>query len=64
MLVLAATLTYPIVSNLWTSFTDKHLIYPGADWVGLENYRITFADPSFYRALRNSAVWTASSRPA
>lgn len=61
MLVLAATLTYPIVSNLWTSFTDKHLIYPGADWVGLENYRITFADPSFYRALRNSAVWTASS---
>lgn len=61
MLILAATLTYPIVSNLWTSFTNKHLIFPGADWVGLENYIITFTDPDFYRALANSTVWTVSS---
>lgn len=61
MLVLAATLTYPIVSNLWNSFTDAHLVYPGAEWIGLENYRLTFADPDFYRAAKNSFVWTFSS---
>lgn len=61
MLILAVTLTYPILSNLWTSFTNKHLIYPGADWVGFENYRVTFTDPNFYRALVNSGVWTVSS---
>jgi multiple sugar transport system permease protein len=59
MLVLAATLTYPIISNLWKSFTDAHLIYQGAEWIGLENYVYTFKDPAFYRAVKNSAVWTA-----
>ncbi len=61
MLVLAVTLTYPVLSNLWNSFTDAHLVYPGAEWIGLENYELTFADPAFYRALGNSVVWTVSS---
>jgi multiple sugar transport system permease protein len=58
MLILAATLSYPILSNLWNSFTNAHLIYPGADWIGLENYLLTFRDPAFYRALGNSLNWT------
>ncbi len=61
MLILVATLTYPILSNLWTSFTDAHLIYPGARFIGLENYRHTFSDPDFYQALGNSLTWTVSS---
>lgn len=61
LLVLAVTLTYPILNNLWNSFTDAHLIYQGAEWIGFDNYRLTFQDSAFYRALRNSAVWTASS---
>jgi multiple sugar transport system permease protein len=61
LLILAIVLTYPIASNLWTSFTDRHLVFPGARWVGFENYLITFRDPAFYVALRNSVVWTVSS---
>ena len=54
-------LVYPIASNVWISFTDKHLIYPSVQWVGLENYLTTFREEEFALSVANTFIWTAGS---
>ena len=39
--------------TLLTSFKDKN----GQSWVGLDNYRFVFSDPSMLRSIRNTAGW-------
>ena len=31
-------LAYPVITNIFISFTNKHLIYPGYKFVGFENF--------------------------
>ena len=59
--IILIVLSYPVVSNLYISFTDKHLIYPGVNWIGFENYRLTFADPDFPNSFLNTIVFTFAS---
>lgn len=61
LLCLTAVVAYPILYNLVVSFTDRSLIYPGAAFVGLDNYRAVVADGLFWRSLARSAAWTALS---
>jgi len=49
---------YPLASALFMSFFDWQLARP-SPFVGFENYARAFADPLFWRALLNSAGYTA-----
>ena len=54
-------LSYPIISNIFLSFTNKHLIYRDTSVTGLENYGYTLGDADFYVAFWNTVIWTATS---
>ena len=54
-------LTYPVLSNFYISFTNKHLVYQDTSFVGFENYVYTFTDRKFYSAFWNTVIWTAAS---
>lgn len=41
----------PAVLGFWNSFTDKELLRPNAEFVGLENYREMISDDVFWNAL-------------
>ncbi len=48
---------YPVVMNLYMSFFDWDFIRE-SQFVGLDNYEKMFADPNFFKGLRNSVVYT------
>lgn len=55
--------TYPVLATFYLSFTDYNIVQP-PEWAGLENYRtMLFEDPSFWVAVRNSAVYSLISVP-
>ncbi|TNC66640.1 sugar ABC transporter permease [Rubellimicrobium roseum] len=52
----------PLAIGLSYSFREFNLLRPGAaEWVGLRNYRDLWSDPQFWRALRNTLIWTGAS---
>jgi multiple sugar transport system permease protein len=54
---------YPVLATLYLSFTDYTIIQPPR-WVGLRNYTSMFtADPDFWNAAGNSAIYTVLSVP-
>lgn len=53
VVLLSIFLIYPVLDTLLTSFKDAS----GQHWVGLENYRFVFSDPSMLRSIRNTAGW-------
>ena len=56
-LALVATFViYPIAAVAFYSFTDFDII-TAPEWVGTDNYRRLIADPTFWKALINSAVY-------
>lgn len=59
MLLLCATVVLPLVCVLIMSMTDYRLGRATLNFVGLGNYSKLLADPFFWKALRNSAVYTA-----
>jgi multiple sugar transport system permease protein len=54
---------FPIAHALWTSLHQVMLLFPGEDWVGLENYRTVITGEYFGVALRNSLIFTGVSAP-
>jgi len=63
-LIPVALLTiFPIAHALWTSLHQVMLLFPGEDWVGLENYRNVITGEYFGAALRNSLLFTVISAP-
>jgi multiple sugar transport system permease protein len=55
--------TYPTLATFYFSLTDYSIVQPPS-WVGLDNYRtMLFDDPSFWTAVRNSAVYSLVSVP-
>jgi multiple sugar transport system permease protein len=63
-LVLVAAFTiFPIGHALWTSLHQVMLLFPGEDWVGLENYRTVVTGEYFGVALKNSLLFTVWSVP-
>jgi ABC-type sugar transport system permease subunit len=49
---------YPLVFLVDLSFHRLDATSPVPSWVGLANYRELFADPLFWRALSNTAIYT------
>ena len=50
LLVVGLLLFYPVASSVYYSFTDKHLVKRGYEFVGLDNYIEIFSDPDFLHA--------------
>ncbi|OLP53158.1 ABC transporter permease [Rhizobium rhizosphaerae] len=51
---------YPMIDVVRMSFSSWNGLSPGANFVGLANYRAIFTqDPVFWGALRNTIWWTA-----
>ena len=59
--LIVIVLTWPIVSNLYLSLTNKHLIFRGIRYVGLENFAFTLADSDFYAAFGRTVIFTSAS---
>jgi len=56
-----ALVAVPFVLAIGFAFSDVSAGDPSFDWVGLDAFRRAFADPIFWRALRNTLVITAIS---
>ena len=61
IILIISILSYPVISNFYISFTNKHLVYQDTSFVGLENYIYTFTDLKFYRSFVNTIIWTVAS---
>jgi multiple sugar transport system permease protein len=58
---IVALVAVPFVLAIAFSFSDVTAGDPSFDWAGLRNYQRIFDDPVFWRALRNTLVFTAIS---
>jgi sn-glycerol 3-phosphate transport system permease protein len=54
---------YPLVFLVDLSFRKLDASSPVPTWIGLANYRELFADPLFWRVLRNTAIYTFMTVP-
>jgi multiple sugar transport system permease protein len=63
LLLITAVVLYPTFYGFQLSFREMRLNRPdlGDGWVGLKHYLRMWADPIFWTALRNTAVWVTSS---
>jgi len=61
VLLILIILTYPVISNVYFSLTNKHLYLPGTRFIGIENYTRTFSDIQFYHSLFTTTIWTVLS---
>lgn len=63
VIVVAATLLFPIGYNVWLSFRRYNLASPylGNKFIGLHNYLATISSPFFWNALKNTAIVTSAS---
>ena len=59
--IFCGVILYPFVNSVLMSFTDKSLVMPTSQFVGVENYIKTFKDPTFVRTLTNTAVFHRAS---
>ncbi|WP_370826866.1 carbohydrate ABC transporter permease [Fournierella massiliensis] len=55
--VFAAIILYPFVDAILMSFTDRSLMFPDWDWVGLQNYISVLKDPYFGKTLLTTALF-------
>jgi len=53
LVLLTLFLVYPVINTIIVSFKDAN----SASFVGLDNYRFVFTDPSMLRSIRNTAMW-------
>lgn len=59
VLLVAATLLYPLAYNIYLSFTSVPIDPDSSpQWVGIENYATLLSDPEFWTAARNTVVFT------
>ena len=61
VLFLGAFVLYPVLNNLWLSFTDAKLIKSTVSFVGFDNYIKLFSSKAFSKYLWNTVVWTVFS---
>ncbi|MBV2363021.1 carbohydrate ABC transporter permease [Streptomonospora nanhaiensis] len=59
----AVFLVWPVLAGLWASFTDRSLASPGAEFVGLANWREMLGDSAVWQSLWTTLVFTAISTP-
>jgi ABC-type sugar transport system permease subunit len=56
IIVLLLFMVWPILRNLYLSFTDYDLLSKPI-WVGIKNYQTLFKDPATLNALRNTIIY-------
>ncbi|GAB4064735.1 sugar ABC transporter permease [Angustibacter speluncae] len=62
IILLGGVILYPAGNALWLSLTSTNLLNTAQQqFIGLDNFTEVFADDEFYRALRNTAIWTVGS---
>src|SRR5688572_14008153 len=54
---------FPVAHALWTSLHQVMLLFPGNDWVGLDNYVNVVTGVYFATALKNSLLFTLFAAP-
>ena len=55
---LLAFVLYPVLYNVWLSFTDASLIKPTSGFVGFDNYVKMFSNQLFLKYFWNTCQWT------
>jgi ABC-type sugar transport system permease subunit len=63
ILPVALLTIFPIGHALWTSLHQVMLLFPGEDWVGLDNYENVITGEYFGAALTNSLLFTLFAAP-
>ena len=59
LLIVVAVSLYPIIYQVWLSFTSWYLLQnPLPVWNGLDGYRRLVADPLVWQSLGRTGVWT------
>lgn len=61
IVVVLALLIYPVLSSIWFSFTNKHLLRTDYEVIGLDNYTDLLTSPEYWNAFGVSVRWTALS---
>jgi len=61
VLFLAVFILYPVLNNIWLSFTDAKLLSTSVEFVGLQNYIKLFSGRMFSKYFWNTVVWTVFS---
>ena len=59
--VLALLLLYPVITSVYYSFTSKHLIKTGYEFVFLKNYIAVLTDGDFWKSFLTNIKWTVTS---
>lgn len=59
--VFGAIILYPFIDSIIMSFTDRSMLTPGFDWVGLENYGKVFRDPYFGKTVLTTVIFVIGS---
>ena len=59
--VLALLLLYPVITRVYYSFTSKHLIKTGYEFVFLKNYIAVLTDGDFWKSFLTNIKWTVTS---
>lgn len=59
--VLALLLLYPVITSIYYSFTSKHLIKTGYEFVFLKNYIAVLTDKEFWTSFLTNIKWTVTS---
>lgn len=58
ILLLAFLYGYPIILTVWQSFNKVNLLNASMDFIGLENYKLVFKDPVFYKTILLTVKYT------
>jgi cellobiose transport system permease protein len=55
---------FPLLYTAWMSLTNRNLLLPNAQFIGLQNYQALLHDAYFWNALRNTiGIWILSTVP-
>lgn len=61
VLFTAVFVVYPVLYNIWLSFTDANMLKSTISFVAFDNYRKLFSSAVFPKYLWNTVVWTVFS---
>lgn len=59
--IFIAVILFPFVDAIRMSFTDKSMLMPDWDYIGLNNYRDVFNDPYFLKTVGTTAAFVLAS---
>ncbi len=61
LLIVVLLLFYPVVSSVYYSVTNRHLLRPAVEFVGIDNFVAVLQNEQFWNAFRVSILWTVAS---